>query len=105
MFDRDFIACGLDRDVPCEMPVGTGKRCGAPASWNVPIGQAFLPCCPTHMEQALQIYRANKLQNYMFQRQLQAEQENQKKQEKFRLKEPDTENFRNDLFPRPPKKE
>lgn len=57
------------------------------------------------MEKALQIYRANKLQNYMFQRQLQAEQENQKKLEKSRLKEPDTEGFRNNLFPRPPKKE
>ena len=104
MFDRDFLARGLDEDVPCEMPLGMGKRCGEAASWTVPIGNAFLPCCPIHMEQALQIYRANKQQHHMFQLQLQADQERQYKQEKSKLKEPETENFRNDLFPRPPKR-
>ncbi|MBA2679357.1 MAG: hypothetical protein H0U76_13285 [Ktedonobacteraceae bacterium] len=104
MFDRDFLARGLDEDVPCEMPLGMGKRCGAPASWEVPIGQSLLPCCLLHMEQALQIYRANKLQNRMFQRHLQSEQETQNRVDKSRLREPDTEGFRNNSSPRPPEK-
>ena len=102
MFDREFLARGLDEDVPCEMPLEMGKRCGRPASWDVPLGQAFLPCCPVHMEQALQIHRANKQQHRMFQRQLQTDRDRQYKKE-IRSKEPDTEGFRKDLFPRPPK--
>ena len=104
MFDRDFLARGLEKDVPCEMPVGAGKYCGELASWSVPVGKAFLPCCPAHMEGALQIYRANKLQHRMFQLQLEPDQESQNKQDSARLKEPETEGFRNDLFPGPPKR-
>ena len=101
MFDHDLLARGLDENVPCEMPVGIEKRCGQPAGWSVPIGRVFLPCCPVHMEGALQIYRANKQQLYLFQHQLESDREDQGKVQK---KDPDTEGFRNDLFPRPSKK-
>ena len=104
MFDRDFLVRGLDEDVPCEMPLEMGRRCGQPASWDVPLGQGSIPCCPIHMEQVLQIYRANKLQHRMFQRQLQSDREYQHNQGRVPLKEPETESFRNDLFPRPPER-
>ena len=104
MFDRDFLARGLDENVPCEMPVGIEKRCGQPAGWSVPVGRAFLPCCPVHMEGALQIYRANKQQFYLLQRQLESDQEDQQHRGKAQKQDPDTEGFRNDRFPRPPQK-
>ncbi|GAC1447934.1 MAG: hypothetical protein NVS2B12_40070 [Ktedonobacteraceae bacterium] len=101
MFDRDLLARALDDDVPCEMPMGGGRRCGQPASWSVPVGEASLSCCPIHMEQSLQMYRASKQQNKIFEHQIQILQESE--QDRLQQKEPETEGFRNYRFPKPPR--
>ncbi len=98
MFGDEFLARGLDSDVPCELPLGPGQRCGRPAGWLVPVGRGKLPCCPFHMEQALQMYRANKVQQQMFQRKM---EEIAPKPQKSRKEDtPTTESFRRDILPR-----
>ncbi len=74
MFENEFIARGLDEDSVCQVPIGDGKRCERHARWSVPIGFSFLPCCQQHMDQALDLHRANKQQQQMFQRAMQQQQ-------------------------------
>jgi hypothetical protein len=103
MFDDQCVAFGLDIDVSCCIPLPNNQRCADVASWSVRIGGKMIPCCYKHMEQVIDMHRANKNQYQMFKRAMVERQDDEhaghkpyyfeRESESLRDLEPETDNL------------